>query len=303
MPGSQSSTKSRIWSVDIPQLAFHSDLVLSALLGISALHLSALNPEDQRVAFAAQHYFDRAVSQHRLALGNVEHQDAEAILATAILICHHTWLASNSTPVEEPYVLPLQTYYMARGIQVLFDQMWPSLKGSAYLWYAEQGVGMDDGMPSHFDPFLVGMQQDLDSLSKTFDEPDVSPEAKEVYEKTVMEISFMCYAIINGAEQHHIQSRVATMPIRLPQLFLELVARKDARALALLARNIALLKVVENIWWLHGTGKTQQVAEHAITGIRNLIPPEWTWTMEWPVQIISGDEKMYERDIIEFGMG
>ncbi|TVY91404.1 Sterol uptake control protein, partial [Lachnellula willkommii] len=303
MPGSQSAAKNPIWSVDIPQLAFHSDLVLSAVLGISALHLSALDPGDQTVALAAQHYFDRAVSQHRLALGNVEEQDAEAILATAILICHHTWLASNSSTMQEPYVLPLQTYYMARGIRVLFDQMWPSLKGSGYLWYAEQGAGVNDGMPSHFDPFLMDMQQDLDSLSKTFDEPDVSPEAKEVYEKTVMEITSMYYAISNGTEQHYIQSRIATMPIRLPQLFLELVAQKDVRALALLARNLALLKVVDNIWWLHGTGKTQQVAEQAVTGIRNLMPPEWTWTMDWPVQVVSGGAKMYEREIVELGMG
>ena len=192
--------KKPIWSVDIPQLAFHSDLVLSALLGISALHLSALKPEDQTVAFAARHYFDRAVSQHRLALGNVEDQNAEAILATVILICHHTWLASHSTPSEEPYVLPLQTYYMARGIQVLFDQMWPSLKGSGYLWYVEQEVNMKDGMPSHFDPFLMSLQQDLDALSKTFNEPDVLPEAKEVYDKAVMEITSMCYAVSNGGK-------------------------------------------------------------------------------------------------------
>lgn len=196
MPGSQSGPqKKRVWSIDIPKLAFHSDLVLSALLGISALHLSALNPEDQAVGFAARHYFDRAVSQHRMALGNVKDQNAEAILATAILICHHTWVASHSTLVEEPYTLPLQTYYMARGIKVLFDQMWPSLKDSGYLWYVEQGPNFDDVMPLHVDPFLVSMQQDLDVLSKTFDGPDVSPEAKDVYEKTVVEIISMGYAI------------------------------------------------------------------------------------------------------------
>jgi len=206
---------------------------------------------------------------------------------------------------------------------------------------------MNDGMPLHFDPFLMSMQQDLDALSKTFDEADVPLEAKEVYDKTVMEITSICYAISNRgkstltpvmaqwlsgsvtlrhsrnkipktlepftreveltfhspAEQHWIQSRIATMPIRVPPLFLELVAKKDARALALLARNLVLLKVVENIWWLHGTGKTQQVADHAITGIQNLMPPEWAWAMEWPLQIILGDENMYQRFSIEFGMG
>lgn len=86
------------------------------------------------------------------------------------------------------------------------------------------------------------------------------------------------------------------MPIRLPQLFLELVALKDPRALALLARNLSLLKVVDNIWWLHGTGQSQQVAHHALTGIQNLMPPEWAWAMEWPLQIVAGEGKMYEWD-------
>lgn len=199
MPGGQSEKKS-IWSVDIPQLAFHSDLVLSALLGISALHLSDLKPDDHTLALSARHYFDRAVSQHRVALSNVEDHNAEAILATAILICHHTWLASHSTSLDEPYVLPLQTYYMARGIQVLFDQMWPSLKGSSYLFYVEQEVNQNDGMPSHYDPFLMSIQQDLDMLSRTFEEVDVTPEVKEVYDKAVLEITSMCYAINNGGE-------------------------------------------------------------------------------------------------------
>lgn len=84
------------------------------------------------------------------------------------------------------------------------------------------------------------------------------------------------------------------MPIRLPPLFLDLVAAKDARALALLARNLALLKVVPNIWWLHGIGKTQQVTEHAVTGIQNLLQPDWLWAMEWPLRVISGEEKMLE---------
>jgi hypothetical protein len=82
----------------------------------------------------------------------------------------------------------------------LFDQMWPSLKGSGYLWYVEQEININDGMPSHFDPFLMSMQQDLDALSKTFDEADVSLEVKEVYDKTAMEITSMCYAISNGGK-------------------------------------------------------------------------------------------------------
>jgi len=200
MPGGQSQMKKSIWSVDIPQLAFHSDLVLSALLGISALHLSGLKPDDHTLVLSARHYFDRAVSQHRMALSNVKDHNAEAILATAILICHHTWLASHSTSLDEPYVLPLQTYHMARGIQALLGQMWPSLREESYLTCVEQGAKWNDCVPSHYDPFLMSVQQDLDVLSRTFEEDGVTPEVKEVYDKAVLEITSICYAISNGGK-------------------------------------------------------------------------------------------------------
>lgn len=86
------------------------------------------------------------------------------------------------------------------------------------------------------------------------------------------------------------------MPLRLPPLFLELLASNDSRALALLARNLALLKVVDKVWWLHGTGKTQQVAENTLLGIQKLMQPEWEWTMKWPLQLAGDNEMGYRYD-------
>ncbi|KAF4636983.1 hypothetical protein G7Y89_g1081 [Cudoniella acicularis] len=288
MPGGQSTQKQLIWSIDIPQLAFSSDLVLSAMLGISALHLSALTPEDPKLAYSARHYFDQAVSKHRMALSHIEEHNAESLLATAILICHHTWLASHSTALDEPYSLPLQAYYMARGIKVLFEQMWPSIRNSCYLWFANvQPIPEEIVRSPHSDPFLMSVEQDLAELSRTFDAPDTSLDRRETYEKAATEIISISTSIKNGAPQHWIQSRIATMAIRLPSLFLELIEQKDPRALALLARNVSLLKVTEYIWWLHGGEETQQVAERAITGISKMMPPKWAWTMQWPLQILN----------------
>jgi hypothetical protein len=50
-----------------------------------------------------------------LALNEVDQTSAEAVLATAILTTHRTWLAAHRD--KEPYELYLQTYYMAQGIQ------------------------------------------------------------------------------------------------------------------------------------------------------------------------------------------
>jgi hypothetical protein len=70
------------------------------------------------------------------------------------------------------------------------------------------------------------------------------------------------------------------MPLRLLGRFLELLRLKDARALALLARSLALLKVINSVWWLHGTGPLQRVTESSVAGIAEKVPLDWAWSME-----------------------
>ncbi|KAF8848055.1 hypothetical protein BDZ45DRAFT_754258 [Acephala macrosclerotiorum] len=289
LPSRQTSQGNYVWSTDIPRLAFHSELVLSALLGISALHHWALTPEDPTLSYAAGYYFDKAVRNHRIALSNVDKYSAEAVLATAIIICHHTWLSAHRAKSTEAYEIPLQTYHMARGIQVLFDQMYPWLRGSPYLWYIESQPVLEATESSCQEPWMTTAREDLARLSDTFEYKDVSASDKIVYEKMVMELTSMCHSISTGVAMHNIQRRVATMPLRLPPRFLELVEAKDPRALGLLARNLSLLKVIDSIWWLHGLEPSQPVAEQAIVGILAMLPHEWLWIMEWPLEIISGE--------------
>lgn len=289
LPDGELTQKGRyVWSMDIPRLAFQSELVLNALLGISALHHFALTPDDTALSQAAGSYFDKAVRSHRVALSTIDENSSEALLATAIIICHHTWISGHSSLSDEPYEIPLQTYHMARGIQALFDQMWPWLRGSAYLWYIEKQPVLEPIDPVPLDPWIANVQKDLSQLSKTFEDDSVSAEDKIVYEKAATEVSSMCYAISSGVEKQNIQKRVATMPVRLPGRFLELVEIKDPRALCLLARDLALLKVIDPVWWLHGMEPSQTVAEKSVIGIGRMLPEEWQWAMEWPMDVLSG---------------
>lgn len=156
------------------------------MLGISALHLSALTPTDSILAYSSRHYLDHAVGKHQIALINVEEHNVESLLATVILICDHTWLASHSTALNEPYTLPLQTYHLARGIQVLFEQMCPTLR---HLWYTKlERMPADDfdiSLLPQSDPFLLSAERDLAILSQSFDNPGVSWDTREVYEQAV----------------------------------------------------------------------------------------------------------------------
>jgi hypothetical protein len=210
LPEGRSTQGKQVWSIDIPRLAFHSDLVLNALLGISAMHLFALVPNDRSIAYAGKLYFDRAVRKHRMALSNVDCYTAESLLASATLITHHTWVASHTRTGNEPYELPLQTYYMARGIQSLIDHMWPLRKGSGYLWYIEQPPIEEVDEAGCNNRFLASVQEDLAILSETFREDEVSASDKQVYEKTVLELSSICKFITTARLRQN--PRVPTDP-------------------------------------------------------------------------------------------
>jgi hypothetical protein len=289
LPDGHNLRARQLWAVDIPQRAFDCELVLNAILAIAAQHLWALTPNDPSLPVASRSYFDKAIRLHRMELAQPDRRTAESLLATAILLTHHTWVASHSVGPDEPYVLPLQTYYMARGIRSLFDQMFPWLTGSGYLWYADQQPFVDMTEVVNRDKFLQSGFEDLDGLSESFAREGVSQEDQVVYRQTATELASMYSSISTGVPQSWIQRRVATMPLRLPSRFLELLKAHDPMALALLARNIALLKLIEPVWWLHGAGN-HRVAEYSLRGIEGLMPADFSWTMEWPRKAVGGSK-------------
>lgn len=78
------------------------------------------------------------------------------------------------------------------------------------------------------------------------------------------------------------------MLLRLPPRFLALLQQHEPAALVLFARNIVLLKFIDDVWWLHGKNE-HLVMDYAIQGIRGLIPEPWLWAIEWPLKVVRGD--------------
>lgn len=286
LPEGKSAHGAYCWSMDVPRLAFHSELVLNALLGISAIHHSALSPEDLELPRAAGVYFNKAIQQHRMALRTVDRDTAETVLATAILICHHSWIAAHNKASGQPYEIP-KTYYMARGIMALSSQMRLWLTGSGYLWYVDQSPNTNTILPVSHTNFMLSCEKDIQDLSITFHQRGTSTDDILVYEAAVKELQVLYHGI--EAKDPQIHSLLATMPLRVANRFLELLELKEPRALALLARNMALIEMIPWVWWLHGVKGTQPVARTAIEGLTSLLPSVWMWTMKWPERVIAGE--------------
>jgi hypothetical protein len=274
-----------MWDLDIPQTAFGSDLVMSALLAISALHLRNLTPDDPDLTYAAGHYFGHAVRKYRPALAHITEPLAEPVLMTAMIVGFYTWLVSWTPNVGTPYVLPLQSFYLIRGVFDILMEVGPWVKSANLQWLYEQPPVEDINNPPTT-PFLVSYHLDRERLMKTLDD-SISLEDKEVYIAGINYITSICNAIMRGAPANLLRQKIAYMVPVLPGRFLTLLGKKDPRAMALAARDLSLLKLVEWSWWLHGP-KNMNVEEYHVRGICELMPIEWLWAMDWPLRVASG---------------
>jgi len=274
-----------MWDLDIPQAAFGSDLVMSALLAISALHLRTLSPDDPDLTYAAGHYFGQAVRKYRPALAHITESLAEPVIMTAMIVGFYTWLVSYTPNPGTPYTLPLQSFYLIRGVFEILMEVGPWIKSTNLKWLFEQPP-VEDINASATTPFLVAYHLDRERFMKTVDD-SVSPEDKGVYIAGINYITSICNALMKGAPDVLLRQKIAYMVPALPPRFLTLLSQKDPRAMALVARDISLLKLVEWSWWLHGP-KNVNVEEYHVRGICELMPIEWLWAIDWPLRVASG---------------
>ena len=280
-----------MWEVDVPQIAFSSGIVLNALLGISALNLLSLTPHDQSLALASQSYFHKAVTEHRNALAHVDAHNAEPLLVAAVLIAHHTWLTAHTTSPEEPYKIDLQTYHMCQGIQALLERTTPWL--DHYNWPSTaKGKPQVDSVL--YNGFLEDALEDMRLISGQFNRDGMTTEDQKAYEAAAEEI-IAIYFLVSGATVGGLpaEQEIVTILHRLPSRFVYLLKREDPIAMALFARNLAMLQLIDDskAWWIHGSGVCR-VPTKAVEGISGLMPPKWLWTMDWPQRVITKEVKL-----------
>jgi hypothetical protein len=287
-----------MWEVDIPQIAFGSDVVLSAVLALSALHLRMLTPNDSELMYAAGHFFGQAVRKYRPSLGNITEGMAEPILITAMIITYYTWLVSYSPNPGVPYTLPLQSFFLLRGVFDLLREVAPLVKNGNLGWLFVPPINTDPTIhpTTHF---LALHQADKTRfLSACASDPKTSPADQDLYVNAFEYLSSICNALDQNVSSPLLQRKISYFVPRMPRRFLDLLAKKDPRAMALLARDLSLLKLVDWAWWLHGA-KGMAVEEYHVRGICELMPIEWLWAMDWPLRVACG--RLGSRDEVPVG--
>jgi hypothetical protein len=289
LPSCNGESSKDMWESRIPLLAFQSDIILDAILVISALHLQYVKPEGDSVAYAATKYLDRALTKHRMTLPLIDSSRAESLFVSAVLISIAAWLQFRRVVPGERYALPMHAYNMIKGVSSLYLWKKSLFDDAGYGWYGQEDpVSVDEAL-CNSSPALHNVDDDLDQLAKKFHVEQSSERG--IYVAAFEYVRWLYRVWASGGDPTHLHRFIGTMPLRLPPGYLCLLAKQDPLAMALLARSLVLLKLIDYAWWVCGGGE-YDVVRADVPGICELMPPDCLWTMAWPLNVLSGEIKL-----------
>ena len=271
----------QLYGSNIPQLCFSFDAVLSTVLGLTAIHYLSLDPNNDDMKRAARLYLDETLRQQSQLVSKITKENAEAAALVAMLIVTKIRHRAAFVHEDEPYKLPLEYFYMHHGATTIYHMCIPYLHGSNTLF----AFGIE---PPRFDVCILARDflpsliwEDSLSLLEGLDVQAVGSKVKSVYEGCLAYLDVIYMALLREEDSHWTRRRLHGMPTNVPRGFVDLLEQQDPRAMAILARFFALMKMCDGVRYHRGT------AEFEVYGIMSLMPQDWLWAMEWPIQILN----------------
>lgn len=280
-----------IWRIDVPQLAFAGKSYLAdAILAVSALHLRSLNPDDKTLVQASHAYSASALADYCASLtGGIQEENAEALFLTASLIAFQATASrifikddGEMTPSvgrnSTRYPLPLAWFHAFQGVKTVVATSWQWIFNSptvVAVINSQPSFQLDMnplGSSSFFGHLLEGVEDEISS-----EDPQLNLLSQQGYIHAV--------SVLNWAHQNPYPPATLAFPAAVSKRFVQLVESKRPRALAIVACFFALLKRMDNVWWLG------DVSRREVMGLVSLFEPGSGWWrhLEWPVRIALWD--------------
>lgn len=283
-------TSQLLWGVEIPCMAFTSDIVMNALLGISAWHLWAMNPLDPSLIVVSRNYFGKTLQLQRAALEQKDDKNIPPIFIAGLILAHHNWLLSHTNDNKEDRHLNLETFHLCNGYRTLSKKLSPTW--SEYMALCTPTVSKTYVQLPQNNTFMERVAQDSIHVLQRVQDADIRAEDKEAY-RIVIEDIISLYALIADVSEDVTtkENAVVTYLHRAPPSFVHLLEKHEPIAAGLLCRiwvALSLLKDNSPAWYIHGAGNFQ-VYRLAVWGIQKTVPRESEWIMEWPLKVIMDD--------------
>ena len=258
-------------------MAIEYHCLLNALLSIAALHLSKLYPREARFTKAHQQYFDAAIVDQRNALSNMNSSNADALCIAAALIGAQALTVPSQWRNEAFDTTWLD---MAAGVTTVVEIAMQWIRDSGRLMplveveptiYSQREKALEPEYRQQFAPLL-----EHNSVTET-----VEPDLLSAYEFLLGYIGVVLAAYDSGEDPSKVRRRISGFGSSAPLPFRNALHDHRPLALLVLAHHFAVMKAVDDVWWLRG------VPEREIFRIQSVLPEDWQWAMSWPLQKLS----------------
>jgi hypothetical protein len=305
MPGCEVPTDG--WRRTIPQLSFESEVVLNPLLALSALHLHAHSQNDSNMAAALRWYLDRSLVNHRQALSNSGEELSEQLWLSAILLSHIYWLLAHHALPNETYELPLQAFKMIEGINVIFEQKNVILGRQGYKWFGSEDEAHEAPEAPEAKLSLAAqiqlrsIEEELTDLLDAFDVAALPDNENRIYMEARTYVAHYYRSFFSDADSKTFLLFIEFITVKCQKGYRDKLKQYDPLAMALMARMLVLLSAHGHAWWMNGKGD-YEVIERDVRGIRELIPANLQWVMDWPCRVLDR-EIILTRDESKSGQG
>ncbi|CAG8970990.1 hypothetical protein HYALB_00007658 [Hymenoscyphus albidus] len=259
------------WSDWILRLAIESPNLMDALLGFAAFHLRHLNASDKEITEAAHRYMMRAIVEHADQVRKgITAENAEVVFATSTFIAFH--VASERLTPDEKDGSMMHWFQPWDGIRALLVACWEHIKVDEIrrliqYEHALEIVPMTDAAWVKPTPIFDFLIEDLNPDS-------VDGETMHAYTTAVYYLN-----------------KIVTMPLArhvlkfsgmVSKRFLELVLKKEPRAMCIVGYHLILVKQVDSIVWL------QHSAKRDFAILLEHLPEEWKPKMALAVEGFRG---------------
>ncbi|KAF4613380.1 hypothetical protein G7Y89_g15505 [Cudoniella acicularis] len=282
-----------LWQVVVPQLAHQHAFLMHAVLACSALHLAHKCPEQQRqqTILASDHH-DRGMPLFRSAIDNVTEENCHAVLVFSHLLVIYSFALEKQddrlflTERIGPDVLPSWLHFLRNGCSMLCTVWDPLEKGLVrhltFMWELPINIPQDCTTPL-LDHFL--------SVIPPADSEDFwSEDVIQTYRSAAVELdrAFACTRALGTSFTTWDLLRI--WPLRISVEYMDLLARRQAGALVLLAHYCVILKNLEFNWYFEGR------ATRLLSNIVLCLDQKWHGYIAWPLEEVGVSAEVMARD-------
>ena len=294
MPDCNGSPARHMWEQTIPQYAFTSEVVLNPMLSVAALHMKCHSAADSQLSLAITRYLDRSLFHHRQALKHIDSDIAEPIWLSAVILSNLYWLISHHTRPNETYELPLEAWDLLGGVSRLYAHRLDLLTRLGYGWFGYDIVPStlsDEDLGPEPRASLQALDEDMSTLLNRFGVTTTDSGSQgehKMYEDVKAYVLFYYRAYFSGSKAKTIRRYIGTIALMFGPVYRKKLQGRDPLAMALYARMLVLMKVLDFAWWMNGNGE-YEVMERDVYGMEQLIPTHLSWCMDWPRKVLSGE--------------